>query len=100
MLERSSTKFAPPNRGRPVQAGGGSNCPALQSTRTPSVLRVRADCGGRLLAAKLSVVLHNLVHQLFDHLLANDAILLAGQFCDCLRDRINDFIGFIGIDFV
>ena len=26
-------------------------------------------------------------------------ILLARQFCDCLCDRINDFSGFIGIDF-
>jgi hypothetical protein len=42
----------------------------------------------------------NLVHQLLNHLLPDDAILLARQFCDCLRDRINDVIGFIGIDFV
>jgi hypothetical protein len=27
------------------------------------------------------------------------AILLARQFCDCLCDRINDFIGFGDIDF-
>jgi hypothetical protein len=27
-----------------------------------------------------------------------DAILLARQFCDCLRDRINYFICFSGID--
>jgi hypothetical protein len=33
-------------------------------------------------------------------LLANDAILLACQFCDRLLDRINDFICFRGIDFV
>jgi hypothetical protein len=44
--------------------------------------------------------LHYLLHQLLNQLLANDAILLARQFCDCLRDRINDFIGFTGIDFV
>ena len=66
----------------------------------PSVLRVRADCGGRLFTAKLGVVVHDLVHQLLDHLLADDAILLACQFCDCLRDRVNDFICFSGIDFV
>jgi hypothetical protein len=42
---------------------------------------------------------HNLAHQLLNHLLADDAILLARQFCDCLRDRINDVICFIGIDF-
>jgi hypothetical protein len=43
---------------------------------------------------------HYLPHQLLDHLLADDAILLARQFCDCLRDRVDDFICFIGIDFV
>jgi len=74
----------------------------LCSTRSepPSVRRVRADCGGRLFAAKLAVVVHYLSHQLLDHLLTDDPILLARQFCDCLRDRINDFICFRGIDFV
>ena len=42
--------------------------------------------------------MHNLPHQLLDHLLADDPILLACQFCDCLRDRVDDFICFIGID--
>ena len=65
----------------------------------PSVLRVRADCGGRLFTAKLGVVVHYLSHQLLDHLLADDAILLARQFCDCLRDSVDDFICFSGIDF-
>jgi hypothetical protein len=32
-------------------------------------------------------------------LLADEPILLACQFCDCLCDRINDFIGFGDIDF-
>ena len=32
--------------------------------------------------------------------LADDAILLARQFCDCLRDRVDDFIRFISIDFL
>jgi hypothetical protein len=32
----------------------------------PSVLRVRADCGGRLFTVKLGVVLHYLPHQLLD----------------------------------
>ena len=63
------------------------------------MLRVRADCGGHFFTAKLSVVVHYLPHQLLNHLLADDAILLARQFCDRLRDRINDVIGFIGIDF-
>jgi hypothetical protein len=36
---------------------------------------------------------------MFDHLLAEDAILLARQFCDCLRDRSYYFICFNGIDF-
>ena len=66
----------------------------LQSTRTPSVLRVRADCGGRLFTAKLAVVVHYPTRQVLDHLLADDAILLARQFCDCLCDRVDDFIGF------
>jgi hypothetical protein len=64
-----------------------------------SVLRVRADCGGSLFTAKLPVAVHNLAHQLLDHLLA-DTILLACQFCDCLCDRVDDFIRFRGIDFV
>ena len=86
---------------RPVQHGGGVEL-ALCSSRLepPSVLRLRADCGGRLFTAKLAVVVHYLPHQLLDHLLTDDAILLARQFCDCLRDRINDFICFRGIDFV
>ena len=56
---------------------------------------MRADCGGRLFTAKLGVVVHNLAHQLLNHLLTDDTILLARQFCDCLRDRIC----FRGIDF-
>jgi hypothetical protein len=43
---------------------------------------------------------HYLPHQLLNHLPADDAILLACQFCDCLRDRVDNFIRFIGIDFV
>jgi hypothetical protein len=58
------------------------------------VLRVRADCGGRLFTAKLSVIVHYLPHQLLDHLLADDAILLTRQFCDCLRDGVDHFIRF------
>jgi hypothetical protein len=73
-------------------------CPVV--AEPPSVPRVRADRGGRLFPAKLGVVVHYLPHQLLDHLLADDAILLARQFCDRLRDRVDDFIGFIGIDFV
>jgi len=52
------------------------------------VLRHRLDCGGRLFTAKFGVVVHYLLLQLLDHLLANDAILLACQFCDGLRDRV------------
>ena len=73
-------------------------CPVV--IEPPSVLRVRGDCKGRLFTTKFSVVVHNLAHQLLDHLLADDRILLARQFCDRLRDRINDFICFRGIDFV
>ena len=63
--------------------------------------RMGSDCApGGVFTAKLGVVVHYLPHQLLDHLLADDAILLARQFCDCLRDRVNDFICFRGIDFV
>ena len=79
--------------------GVGSNWSRAPVDPKPSVLHVRADCGGRLFTAKLGVVVHYLPHQLLDELLPDDAILLARQFCDCLRDRINDFIGFVGIDF-
>ena len=60
---------------------------------------MRADCGGHLFAAKLRVAVHYLPHQLLNHLLTDDPILLARQFCDCLRDRVDDFICFRGIDF-
>ena len=86
---------------RPVQHGGGVELdPVLRSSGPPSVLHMRADCGGRLFTAKLAVVVHYLPHQLLDHLLADDAILLARQFCDGLRDRVDDFIRFTGIDLV
>ena len=55
----------------------------------PSVLHVRADRGPRLFPAKLPVIVHYLLHQLLDDLMADDAILLARQFCDCLRDRVD-----------
>ena len=63
------------------------------------MLRVRADRGGRLFAAKFGVVVHDLTHQMFDHSLADDPTLLARQFSDCLRDRVDHFIGFSRIDF-
>ena len=71
------------------------------STRSEprSVPRVRADCTCRVFTPKIRVVVHDLAHQLLDHLLTDEPILLARQFCDCLRDRINDVICFIGIDF-
>ena len=85
---------------RPVQHGGRVELPQRSSRpECPSVLRVRAECGSRLFTAKLRVVVHYLLHQMLNHLLPDDAILLARQFCDCLRDRINDVICFIGIDF-
>jgi hypothetical protein len=61
---------------------------------------VRVGCGSSFFTAKLGFVIHNLAHQLLDHLLADEAILLARQFSDRLRDRVNDFICFRGIDFV
>ena len=42
---------------------------------------------------------HDLMHQMFDHLLSDEPILLARHFCDCLRDRVDHFIRFRGIDF-
>ena len=63
---------------RPVQHGGRVELPQRFSRRErPSVLRVRADWGSRLFAAKLVVVVHDLPHQLLDHLLADEPILLA-----------------------
>ena len=41
------------------------------------MLRVRANCGDPLFAAKLAIVVHYLPHQVLDHLLSYDAILLA-----------------------
>ena len=65
-----------------------------------SVLRVRADCGGHHFTTKFAIVADYLPHQLLDHLLADDPILLACQFCDGLCDRVDHFIRFIGINFV
>ena len=76
--------------------------PTAEKTLDPARIsedRARADRGGQLFTAKLGVVVHNLTHQLFNHLPPDDAILLARQFCDCLRDRVDDFICFVGIDF-
>jgi hypothetical protein len=79
----------------------GSNwSPCSSRPEPPPVLRVRADCGDRLFTAKLGVVVHYLSHQPLNHMLADDPILLACWFCDFLCDRVDDFIGFSGIDFV
>jgi hypothetical protein len=81
--------------------GAGSNWIHAQvDPKPPSVLHVKADCGGCLHPAKLAIVVHYLARQLHDHLLADRAILLARQFCDCFCDRVDDLICFIGIDFV
>ncbi len=61
---------------------------------------MRPDCTCRVLATKLSVIVHNFAHQLFDQMLSDRAILAGGQFRDRLRDSDDHFIGFIGIDFV
>jgi hypothetical protein len=61
---------------------------------------MRRDCTYRVFPAKLAVVVHYLAHQLLDHLLPDHAILTAGQLSRRLRDRVNDFIRFCGIDFV
>ena len=41
-------------------------------TRTAVMLGVRADCEGRLFAAKLAIVVHDFTHQMFDHSLTDD----------------------------
>ena len=56
-------------------------------------------CGSRLFPAKLPVVVHYLPHQVLNHFLPDDIILLARQFSDCFRDRVDQFICFIGVDF-
>ena len=82
---------------RPVQHGGGVELAiVLGEPEPPSVLRVRADCGGRLFPVKFAVAVHYLAHQLLDHLLPDHAILTARQFSDRLGDRVNYFICFSG----
>jgi len=49
---------------------------------------------------KFAIVVDYLPHQLLDHLLADDPILLACQFCDGLCDRVDDFICFLVVDFI
>ena len=81
--------------------GVGSNwTPCSSRLEQMSVLRVGAGCGGRLFSAKLGIITHDCMHQVFDHLLPDHAILLTCQLSDRLRDRVNDFICFSGIDFV
>jgi hypothetical protein len=41
--------------------GWGRIGPGVSRSEPPSVLRVRADCGGRLFTPKLAIVMHNLV---------------------------------------
>ena len=60
--------------------GWGQIDPVSSRRQPPSVLRVRADCGGRLFTAKLGVVVHDLAHQLLNHLLADHPVLLARSF--------------------
>ena len=62
--------------------------------------RRRADHCRRIFSAKLSIIGHDCAHQVFDQSPSDRAILLTRQFSDRLRDRINDFIRFRGIDFV
>jgi hypothetical protein len=45
--------------------------------RYPSVPSVGANCPYGIFSAKLAIMLHDLAHQLFDHLLADSTILAA-----------------------
>ena len=72
--------LAPPNLPPPVQHTPGIKLVSVvHSIRTPSVLRVRADCGGRVFPAKLLVVMHDLPHKGIDLLAAGGRRLLAAS---------------------
>ena len=83
-------------RGRPVRGRGWG-----QQSRKSSLCQCRA---WELLtpdaSRKLSIIIHDFPHQLFDQLLANQPVLLRSQFCKCLCDGVDHFIRFTGIDFV
>jgi hypothetical protein len=84
---------------RPVQHRGGVELdPCLRRFEPPSVHRVRTGCGRGLLPAKLGIVVHYLPHQVLNHFLADEPVLLTCQFCDRLRDCVDDFIRFSGVD--
>ena len=67
--------YSLPREGGRSSVGVGSNCTRAPFDPNPSVLRVRADCGGRLFPAKFGVVVHYLPHQLLNHLLPDDATI-------------------------
>ena len=52
--------------GIPQHAGSDDWSPCSTRSEAPSVLRIRADCGGRLFTAKLAVVAHDMAHQLLN----------------------------------
>ena len=61
------------------------------------VVLLETDCApGGVFTTKFRIVLHDLTHQMFDHLLADDAVLLARQFCNGLRNGVDHFICFSG----
>jgi hypothetical protein len=64
---RILVSFALPTTPRPVQHTPGVELvPYSTRPERSSVLRARADCGGRLFPTKLGVVTHYLPHQLLD----------------------------------
>jgi hypothetical protein len=79
---------------RPVQHGVGVELvPVLYSIRTA----VSASRESRLRRSPL----HGETRRRTVRSLAGGyPVLLTRQFCDCLRDRVDKFICFIGIDFV
>jgi hypothetical protein len=55
------------------------------------VHRVRTGCGGRLFTAKLAVIVHYLLHQLLDDLLADDPSVSESGATVKRRKRRNGF---------
>ena len=81
--------------------GVGSNwtpCSVAPDRRQCFVLEPAAEVD--FFPAKLGIITDDCMHQVFDQLLSDRAILLTRQFRDCLCDRVDDFICFLVVDFI